>query len=57
MPKELFEKEKDQDLKLNYLYALTYELYRKRRWESIKIVFGGFMGGFVAACGKFLIWK
>lgn len=43
-----FEKEKDACFKINVLYRLVYKLYEERRFnrikDSVKIMFGGFIG-------------
>ena len=52
-----FEKETNQELKINIMYRLVYELYKKRRWDDFKTLSGGFVGGFTAMIAKFVFWK
>ena len=56
-----FEQEKDNTIKINHLYRLVYELYKKRRWntarDSIKTIFGGFLGAIAFMFGKMILWK
>ena len=54
---EEFELETDNTTKINYLYRLTYESYRKRKWNDFKTISGGFVGGFTAMIAKFIFWK
>lgn len=51
-----FEGIEDHTRKINILYRLIYELYRRRRWDSVKdgakTVFGGFLGAIAFMAGK-----
>jgi len=53
---EEFEKQEDNSFKINVMYRLLYELYRRRRWDTIKdgtkTIFGGFLGAIAFMAGK-----
>lgn len=57
MPPEKFEEIKEDKLKIDTLYLLVYELYKRKRYDSLKTITGGFMGGFAAMAAKFAIWR
>ena len=57
MKPDQFRELKDESEKTNIIYDAVYELYKKRRWNDLKIVGGGFMGGFTAIAAKMAIWK
>ena len=58
---EEFEKQEDHSLKINIMYRLIYELYRRRRWDAVKegtrTIFGGFLGAIAFMAGKSIFWR
>lgn len=36
---------------------ISQELCRRKKYDTVKTIFGGFMGGFTVLAAKLLIWK
>lgn len=52
--KTLFHK---QDTLCKEVKSLSKNLQKRKLWDSVKIVTGAFLGGFVAMVTKMAIWK
>ena len=54
---EEFEKIEDVPTKLNILFRAIVDIRRRQRFDDLKAIAGGFMGGFAAMFARFEIWK
>jgi len=58
---EEFAQEQDNNHRINIMYRLVYELYRRRRRDSMtetaKAMFGGFWGAIAFMTARLIFWK